>query len=557
MSLEDDWAKAKPVADLSAEWEKATPVSAQDKPQPQRTVGEELGRQAGLGARAVLSGAAAIPLAFGNAGTAAVNYGKRALGMEPSELPSKRFDEALDFFLPKPETGLEKFAQGVISTVAGGGLQIGAANALARNAGPVTQGVLTQLASNPGGQLAALAGGGAASTGTELAGGGPALQMAAGLVGAMIPGSVGLRQRPPGVDARLDNVRALGEQGVQMTPGQITGGSLQRIEDSLTSVPFIGDAIRAAKQRGIESFDRVAINRALEPIGETLPKKMPVGHEAIRYTADRLGTAYDKLLSGMYGELDSQFAADIDKVRDMGQRGLAPQQAGELSRIIDNEIIGRFAPTQGAPGTALTTGAQPTGPLRVAGETIKEIESELGNIARSNQRSENYDVRKVGRAAMELQSALRRMLERVNPDDAKALASINEGYANFLRAQTAAGYKGAKEGVFNANQYDSAVKRRDSSKAGSAYARGEAFGQDLSSPASAILPSTVPDSGTPLRYLVSHPIQAAYGAAAGIPLAALYSGPGTTFAQRLLLGEPRNALVNMMALPNVMAGIQQ
>lgn len=326
-----------------------------------------------------------------------------------------------------------------------------------------------------------------------------------------------------------DKVRLLASEGVRMTPGQVAGGTLKRAEDAMVSRPFIGDTIAAGQRASIESFNKAEINRALKPLGEKLPANVRAGHEAINAASDKVSDFYDQLLSRAHGELDPTLQWELNTVRQMGQAGLAPDKAAELSRIIDNEIVNRFP--QGG---------------RAAGETVKEIESELGRIARDYGRSENYDTRKIGRAAMELQDSLRNMLERVNPQDAADLKKVNTAYAHLKRAQVAAARAGSKEGLFTPAGLRSAVRELDPSKAKSAYAKGRALDQDLAEAAESVLPSKVNDSGTPTRLFFSDPWKFMGGAAAAIPLSLVYSQPSMTAISKLaeLGGTPQARLLS-------------
>lgn len=331
------------------------------------------------------------------------------------------------------------------------------------------------------------------------------------------------------------------KEGVTLTPGQIMGGTAQRVEDGATSLPVIGDAIKAAQRRGIESFDEAAINRTLAPISQKLPKGLK-GYEAVAYAQEALGDAYEALLPKLKGALDNAAPAnalpakagqaatptlreELDVIRQMGAN-LPEAQAGQLNRIIENEVVKRFTPA----GIA-------------SGETLKNIESKLGGMAKDFARSENYDVRTMGDAVQEVQAALRRMVENVNPGYGKELSAVNSGWANFKRVQKAAASVGAKEGVFTPAQLQSAVKAADKSKDKARFAVGEAMMQDLSGAGKSVMSSTVPDSGTPFRlanlatmgggYLLDPMV--AGGAITG---AAAYTDPVLKVTQALLAQRP-------------------
>ena len=368
-------------------------------------------------------------------------------------------------------------------------------------------------------------------------------------VGGMVPAAVGQATRSLMATKPNANTALLDKEGVSLTPGQIKGGMAKSLEDKATSIPLLGDAINSARRRGVESFDAAAINRALAPFGEKLPSGLK-GNDAIKYAYGKLGEKYDDLLPSLKGDLNFKNAPnalpaqagqaapaslreELNAIRQMGANLPNPQR-GMLGRIIDNEVIKRFTP-QG----------------KASGESLKEIESKLGVLERSFRKSENYDVRTMGGAVQEVQNALRRMIERVNPQYGDQLATINEGYANFKVAQKAASSPAAVEGVFSPTQLHSAVRAKDPSKDKARFAEGGARMQDLSTAGKAVLPSSVPDSGTvgraALAYAMAHPLKAA---GLGIPIAAAalpYTPIGQSVLQRILMGQGEQKLPNTLA----------
>ena len=357
-------------------------------------------------------------------------------------------------------------------------------------------------------------------------------------VGSMVPSALRTAAAELPRPALSPQKQLLVNEGVALTPGQIMGGGTQRLEDAATSIPILGDFIRAAQRRGHESFDVAAINRALAPIGATVPRGMPV-QQAVAYARARLGDSYDRLLPNLRGDLNAPlgagalpvqagqaagptFAQELQTIRGMGANLPEPQR-GQLGRIIDREVLGRFTPS----GIA-------------SGETLKQIESELGRLAKDFRRSDNYDTRTLGNGVQEIQAAMRRMVESVNPQHQGQLAAINEGYANFKKVQNAAASIGAKDSVFTPAQLQRSVRSGDTSKDKRAFSEGNALMQDLSSSGRAVLSQSVPDSGTPFRgalmYGLSHPLNATI---AGAPIAigsAAYSPLGQTAIQSLLTG---------------------
>lgn len=330
-------------------------------------------------------------------------------------------------------------------------------------------------------------------------------------------------------------VQRLVDEGITPTPGQILGGGFKRAEEALTSVPIVGDAIKAGQRRAVADLNTAAYNRALAPLGEKLPKGLQ-GREAVDYVGTKLGQRYDSLLPKLTTQADGQFMSEVSNLQNMMQTGsIAPAEAARFESILQSELLSKFQP--GANGA-------PT----ITGETMKGIERDLGNLASRLVRDQDADRQMVGQALLELQDNLRSLVQRSNPMFAEQLQKLNAAWANFKRVQRAAAGLGAEEGVFSPAQLQSAVKAADRSKDKARFARGDALMQDLSEPARTVLGQTVPDSGTPFRALTALGAGGAAGglispgaAAAVLAAPALYSRPGQNALAALLTQRPAAA----------------
>lgn len=363
-----------------------------------------------------------------------------------------------------------------------------------------------------------------------------------------ILGSKGMAKAAPipGKMRASPEVQMLAQKGVTMTPGEILGGGFSKAEQVMQSAPVVGEFIRSARGKGIEQFGGAAINDALMPIGKALPKGL-TGSEALEFAREALGEAYEGLLPKMKGDLNNRppqnalpapgqlgqppkptFMDELNQIRAMGAN-LPDLERGQLNRILDREVIGRFTQTG-----------------KASGETLKNVESKLSMLAKTMRRSENYDIRTLGNAVEETQAALRRMIEDVNPGYGKELKAVNEGYAKFKIAQKAGGSVGAKEGVFTPSQYRSSVRAKDTSKDKRAFSEGSANQQPLAEAGKKVLSDTVPDSGTPQRLLLldlllglgGHTAIGPGGVAAGLAIPGLYSQPALRAMQKPLMRPP-------------------
>jgi hypothetical protein len=285
------------------------------------------------------------------------------------------------------------------------------------------------------------------------------------------------RARPP------TPARRLSQEGVQLTPGQMVGGALQRTEDAMTSVPVIGDAIRGARVRGIESFDRAAINRSLAPINIQLGPVGNVGRDGVRAAEQAISGAYDNALAGVTVAPDRQFAADVQSA--LYRRELPGDAQAEVDAVLGN-IGGRYS-----------------GPT--TGNAWKEIDAELRAAisAADNASAQRPSMRYARDTLQDVRTALQANLERVSPEAREAVRAADEATANLARIRQASQYTGtsARGGIFSPADLNRAVQGLDTSAGNRQFARGDALMQDLTDPAMEVLPQTVPDSGTPLRSL--------------------------------------------------------
>lgn len=353
----------------------------------------------------------------------------------------------------------------------------------------------------------------------------------AGVGGQLVGNTIGRVLNPKGPSK---NVQTLLDNGVVLTPGDILGGVYKKTEDALASVPILGSMQKAAKQKSLDSFNRSIINKSLKPIGVELPSNVATGHDAINYAQTALGEKYDALLPKLTGKIDQKFAQSVGdltenvKVNEL----LNAEDKQRFLNIIEKNVSPRFSKN----GT-------------ISGDSIKMLQQDVRNYASGFSSSPNPSERNLGAALNEFNDSFRKMLTRTNKQYASELGRIDNGYAQFKRAQKAASAPNSVDGIFNPTQYQSAVRAADKSKDKALFAKGKAFGQDLSNAAKDILPSSVGNSGTADRLLTAGGIGSLLtggGAAylgsplvgAGLAASSLYTTPGLKFMEALLTKRP-------------------
>lgn len=347
-----------------------------------------------------------------------------------------------------------------------------------------------------------------------------------------------LAERPD--PAYVARVERLEKEGIALSPGMKLGGKAKIIEDASTSNPYRGQAVVDARNHAIETLNQAVYNKALAPLGETVPPSMRAGRQGVGYVAQKLGAAYDKLLPTIKVGMDDDTItrlAEIEKASDK----LGAPQAQQFKAIVDQDVLHHM----------------PIGSVS-DGRTFKSVQSDLLRQSRAFKGSQDPNQRAMGHMLDDVLDTLTSSAERHSPAGTREeLRKVNTGYAIFTRIQDAATRRiatapGAEPGVFTPTDLVAAVKKGDRSVRKGAFARGDALLQQFAEDAEAVLPSKVGDSGTATRLNVTRPgpIGAGIGGVVGgVPGAVIGAGAemgaraGTNALASHLLSAPRTPMV--------------
>lgn len=272
-------------------------------------------------------------------------------------------------------------------------------------------------------------------------------------------------------------VKKLLSANVVPTIGQAAGGMMGRLEEKASSLPLIGDVIRNARTRANQELN-VAQLQKVDP-------EIKIGGRAGLQQADEaVNTAYRSALAGIPEVKMTQ--AFEDKVRqgvvNDPTRMLGNEQRNTIEKFLDSSIFSNFKSNNGV----------------ITGEQAKVLDSKIGEAIR------NSGDNSVRNAMRDIQSEFRGLLKdgATTPEAAKALSTADKKYKDFLIATRAMSKPGAEEG-FTPSQLAQSVREGDRSKDKRAYAKGTAYGQDLSDAAKSVLSDKVPNSGTTDRALAA------------------------------------------------------
>ena len=162
---------------------------------------------------------------------------------------------------------------------------------------------------------------------------------------------------------------------------------------------------------------------------------------------------------------------------------------------------------------------------QLAGQGLKDLDSELGSIAREYMGGSPAD-KVLGREIENIKFALRQGLEQgMPPDEAGILRAANSAYRQMIPVNKAASSRADR--LATPRALEKAIARQR----GTDVTRMAA--DPLLGPAVRTLGQTIPDSGTASRSLIQNPMQALAGGVGALGAAAAYSPFGT----RLLLGQ--------------------
>ena len=327
------------------------------------------------------------------------------------------------------------------------------------------------------------------------------------------------------------DVKKMIAEKISMTPGQIMGGMLKSFEDKATSIPIVGEAINAARRKGVEDFNRAAYKRALESIGGEVP--IATGREGISYVKNQLTDAYNTLLPKLTFKPDATLYDSLSGLKK-NVAGLKKEDALMVSNDVKDMIQSRIS-DKGI----------------MDGDTFKIVEEDLSKIIGDYKGSTGSQAT-IGRAYQQALADIRESLGRNNPQFADELAKINTGYANYARIRAAGSRAGTSE-TFTPNQLSAAVRSADKSAGKGQTATGQALMQDLTDAAERILPSQIKDSGTAARIMATDWKDLLIGAATSAP----YMPGGRQITQALLTQRPETAkeLAKLLKIPQVGTGL--
>lgn len=299
-------------------------------------------------------------------------------------------------------------------------------------------------------------------------------------------------------------VKAVADEGIPLTVGQAVGQSgrvgrvVKGVEDRLSGIPLVGDAVNARRLEGLQKMNVVAFDKALEPIGGNIGGKF--GEEAVADAQDQVGKAFQSALAGKAATVDHDFIKEATPAK-MALLNL-PRVGNEVADSVDETINAYFNAANGS----------------ISGENMQSLLRDLGQIKRANAADPlGHRIGKaIDRVSDSVENLFRRQAPEVMPQyDAakKAFRRLSTLEDAVLRAKN-----GSTDGnaLFTTGQLGLA-DRANTVKFGGKHAAAAGKGEfhDFQRDAQEVLPNKVPDSGTAGRLFVPAAAAVALGGAGG------------------------------------------
>lgn len=318
----------------------------------------------------------------------------------------------------------------------------------------------------------------------------------------------------------------------KLTPGQMLGGYGSKVEQALTSVPIMGGGVEKARRASVEAFPAMMYNRALKPMGKSIPKDLDA-RKAFNRTKSIITREYDEVLEGVdvpFGDeaLDRLEAVVARAKQNLGEVG--KDQATDFENLVLNRVIKAAGDNQDV----------------LAGKELKKISSQIKKKMAEAIKKNEFDL---ADAYSDMDAALLSLFADQAPSMATRLKKLDRAYSNYVPLRRAAAM--ADESAFTPAEALRAVRaeeKRLGATGQGALAAGEGRMQPLMEISKRVLGATLPDSGTAMRTNILglaggltglgvgtgyvSPEQAAMAAAGGLAGRALYTRPGMLLAGR-------------------------
>lgn len=189
---------------------------------------------------------------------------------------------------------------------------------------------------------------------------------------------------------------------LNLTIGQKIGGFTKRIEESLKSVPILGENIRKREQDVLQQMNVNIYNRVLKNIGKKIDKNK-VGHDAFEEADDFIRDAYKDIIPKL--KLDeTSIQTLINKIKAIGSDDL------NVPPTIREDFINT---TTDLIKNNITKSSVNKNARDISGQNLKNLESKLSKNIRDGVKNGDASVRENAFRLQKVRNELTRLLEKI------------------------------------------------------------------------------------------------------------------------------------------------
>lgn len=344
---------------------------------------------------------------------------------------------------------------------------------LARTTGNIISGIPLAAAASPGILPSAVSGGAIAATTPVYEGdfqkeklkqvsGGATMGAILGLADKLLRPILApnLTQKP--------GVANLEAQGIEPTIGQRFGGRTESIENVLSRMPITRDAVEEARLHPVRQFNEANLNRVDTQIG--VPKEagyknngLYAGREAIDETHTRVSKHYEDVLNSI-GKI--KFNSETAMPKFSKVLSLADELPVDQRRTL-NKMVARY-------NTLLTS---KDGSAKVAKDIISELNDKIPRYRKSMIAGDNF----LADHLSEVRNIIHEEIRLNNPVAKKSLEEADRAFSDLVTIENAANRRVASNtsGIYQPEDYLSAVKSADTSARKNMFSRGQSRNQDF------------------------------------------------------------------------------
>lgn len=293
-------------------------------------------------------------------------------------------------------------------------------------------------------------------------------------------------------DSVTPAAKQLMDQGANVPMWKATESRILRnVAERARALPVAGDIIKTQERAGIESWNKLLSKEATPPTPvldetgrvlrwETKPVTQ-TGTQGLNELAGRFDEAYGALYGNRGVPVDFRFGSDVANLVESTKRyfpGVAGDVEGIVNKVTDNLLL----PDKTLGGV-------------VSYNSVKQSMDDVNKAITSAWRQGNAEK---AEALSGLRDALTGLRTRGLPPEVQSQAGeINKAYAKFKTIERAASGLGAQKagGVVTPDQMLNSIKARDKTPDKSAFARGNAPGQQQALTAQQVYGNTLPEVG--------------------------------------------------------------